>query len=38
VQDAIETLKRDDGECTVAELKRLGARLTNTQDALAALG
>jgi nicotinamidase/pyrazinamidase len=38
VQDAIETLKRDDGECTLAELKRLGARLTNTDDALAALG
>ena len=38
VQDAIETLKRDDGECTMAELKRLGARLTNTDDALAALG
>jgi nicotinamidase/pyrazinamidase len=38
VQDAIETLKGDDGECTLAELKRLGARLTNTDDALAALG
>jgi nicotinamidase/pyrazinamidase len=38
VQDAIETLKRDDGECTMAELKRLGARLTTTDDALAALG
>jgi len=38
VQDAIETLKKDDGESTVAELKRLGARLTTTDDALAALG
>lgn len=38
VQDAIETLKGDDGECTLAELKRLGARLTTTDDALAALG
>jgi len=38
VQDAIETLKRDDGVSTVAELKRLGARLTTTEDALAALG
>jgi nicotinamidase/pyrazinamidase len=38
VRDAIETLKKDDGESTVAELKRLGARLTTTDDALAALG
>jgi nicotinamidase/pyrazinamidase len=38
VQDAIETLKKDDGESTVAELKRLGARLTTTEEALAALG
>jgi len=38
VQDAIETLKRDDGECTITELKRLGARLTTTDEALAALG
>jgi nicotinamidase/pyrazinamidase len=38
VQDAIETLKRDDGECTITKLKRLGARLTTTDEALAALG
>jgi nicotinamidase/pyrazinamidase len=38
VQDAIETLKRDDGECTITELKRLGSRLTTTDEALAALG
>jgi nicotinamidase/pyrazinamidase len=38
VQDAIETLKRDDGECIITELKRLGARLTTTDEALAALG
>jgi len=38
VQDAIETLKRDDGKGTVAELKQLGARLTTTDDVLAALG
>ena len=38
VQDAIETLKRDNGECTLAELKRLGARLTSTDEVLAALG
>ncbi len=38
VQDAIETLKKDDGASTVAELKRLGARLTTTEKALAALG
>jgi nicotinamidase/pyrazinamidase len=37
VQDAIETLKREDGEKTVAEWKRLGARLTTTGQALAAL-
>ena len=37
VQDAIETLKRDDGEKTVAEWKQLGARLTTTGQALAAL-
>jgi nicotinamidase/pyrazinamidase len=37
VTDAIETLKREDGEKTVAELVRLGARLTTTDQALAAL-
>jgi nicotinamidase/pyrazinamidase len=37
VQDAIETLKREDGEKTVAEWKQLGARLTTTGQALAAL-
>jgi len=37
VQDAIETLKSDDGQKTIAELERLGARLTNTQQALSAL-
>jgi len=38
VQDAIETLKREDGEKTVAEWKQLGARLITTDQALAALG
>jgi nicotinamidase/pyrazinamidase len=38
VQDAIETLKTDDGGCSITELKRLGARLTTTDEALAALG
>jgi len=38
VQDAIETLNTDDGGCTITELKRLGARLTTTDEALAALG
>lgn len=38
VQDAIETLKKDDGESTMADLKRLGARLTTTEEAVAALG
>jgi nicotinamidase/pyrazinamidase len=38
VQDAIETLKPEDGKNTVAELQRLGARLTTTDQALSALG
>jgi nicotinamidase/pyrazinamidase len=38
VQDAIETLKPEDGQKTLAEWKRLGARLTTTDGALAALG
>lgn len=38
VQDAIETLKKDDGESSMAELEQLGARLTTTDDALAELG
>ena len=38
VKDAIETLKREDGESTVAELQRLGARLVTTDRALDALG
>jgi nicotinamidase/pyrazinamidase len=37
VGDAIETLKQDDAEKTVAEWRRLGARLTTTDQALAAL-
>jgi len=38
VKDAIETLKQEDGESTVAELQRLGARLITTEQALNALG
>lgn len=38
VTDAIETLKREDGDATMAELQRLGARLITTDQALAALG
>jgi nicotinamidase/pyrazinamidase len=38
VEDAIETLKREDGEKTIAELKQLGARFTTTDQALKALG
>jgi nicotinamidase/pyrazinamidase len=38
VTDAIETLKREDGEKKLAELKALGARLTTTDEALSALG
>jgi nicotinamidase/pyrazinamidase len=34
VHDAIETLKREDGEKTIEELSRLGARLTTTDQAL----
>ena len=37
VRDAIETLKREDGQKTVAELERLGARMTTTDQALKAL-
>jgi nicotinamidase/pyrazinamidase len=38
VQDAIETLKQEDGRKTIAELERLGALLTTTDQALRALG
>ena len=38
VQDAIETLKWDDGQKTIAELKSLDARITTTNQALSALG
>jgi nicotinamidase/pyrazinamidase len=38
VQDAIATLKLEDGQKTIAELERLGARLTTTDRALSALG
>ncbi len=37
LQDAIETLKSEDGQKTIAELERLGARLTTTHQALSAL-
>jgi len=37
VQDAIETLNREDGQKTMAELERLGARLTTTDEALSSL-
>jgi nicotinamidase/pyrazinamidase len=37
VQDAIETLKQEDGLKTIAELEQLGARLTTTDQALRAL-
>ena len=38
VEDAIETLKAEDGERTVAELKSMGAQFINTDQALAMLG
>jgi nicotinamidase/pyrazinamidase len=37
VQDAIETLKPEDGKKAIAELQRLGARLTTAEQALRAL-
>jgi nicotinamidase/pyrazinamidase len=37
VEDAIETLKAEDGERTIAELKALGARFITTDEALALL-
>ena len=37
VRDAIETLKPQDGNQTIAELERVGARLTTTDEALRAL-
>ena len=37
VQDAIEMLKPEDGEKTIAEFQRIGIRLTTTDEALAAL-
>jgi nicotinamidase/pyrazinamidase len=38
VRDAIETIKPEDGQKTIAELGRLGARFTTTDKALKALG
>jgi nicotinamidase/pyrazinamidase len=37
VTDAIETLKKEDGEKTIADFKRLGARLITTDQALRSL-
>lgn len=37
IEDAIETLKKEDGDSMIADLQRLGARLTTTDQALAAL-
>jgi nicotinamidase/pyrazinamidase len=37
VRDAIETLKAEDGEKTIAELQRMGARITTTDEVLEAL-
>ena len=37
VQDAIETLKPETGQSTIAELEQLGARLITTDQALRAL-
>ncbi|MGO9125775.1 MAG: cysteine hydrolase family protein [Terriglobales bacterium] len=37
IQDAIETLKKEDGQRTISELQGLGARLVTTEQALAGL-
>jgi nicotinamidase/pyrazinamidase len=37
VRDAIETLKAEEGERTIADLQRLGARIITTDQALSAL-
>ena len=37
VQDAIETLNKEEGEKAIAEFQRMGARMTTTDQALAAL-
>ena len=37
VQDAMETLKPEEGQKTIADLKSLGARVTTTDQALSAL-
>jgi nicotinamidase/pyrazinamidase len=38
INDAIETLKPEDGKKAIAEMRQLGARLTTTDEALRALG
>jgi nicotinamidase/pyrazinamidase len=38
VQDAIETLKPEDGKKAIVEFEQLGARLISTDEALSALG
>jgi isochorismate hydrolase len=37
VKDAIETLNRQDGERTIAELAEMGARVTTTEEILGKL-
>jgi nicotinamidase/pyrazinamidase len=37
VQDAIETLKQEDGKKTIADLERMGAKMTTTDRALETL-
>ena len=37
VQDAIETLNKEEGEKAIAEFQRMGARMITTDQALAAL-
>jgi nicotinamidase/pyrazinamidase len=38
VQDAIETLKAEDGQSAIAEMKSLGARMITTREAIDSLG
>jgi nicotinamidase-related amidase len=37
VEDAIKTLKAEDGESALAEMKSLGARMTTTREAIDSL-
>jgi len=38
VQDAIKTLKSEDGESALAEMQALGARMITTREAVSVVG